>query len=116
MDDLVLSTAEKLPAEMFHKIFQNVDKKSLMNSRLVSTTWRNAIDDNGKLIKTLTFTIVDIKQFMDSNIASKVKSVRFIEALEGTEKSLEDFFKKIGPTVEEVISNFRGMGDRKSVV
>lgn len=105
-EDNVLSPAEQLPAEMFHQIFQNVDKKSLKNSREVCTTWRNAIDNNLKLFKSFTFTITDIKEFLGSHLASKVKSVRFTNALEGSTRQLKDFFIKIGSTVEEIYFNF----------
>lgn len=101
------SAAEKLPPEMFYKIFQKLDKKSLMNSREVCTTWRNAIDNDPKLLQLFTFIIVDIEEFLDSQLASKVKSVRFIQSLKGTEKALEEFFTKIGSTAEEVFLDFK---------
>lgn len=114
-EEAVISSAEDLPAEMLCQILQNIDKKSLTNSRLVCRTWRNTIDD-GMLIKTLTFTIVDVKTFLGSQLANKVKSIRFIKPLKGTHKSLEEFFTKIGSTVEEIFLNFDvHKGNRKKV-
>lgn len=106
--DSTLSVAEKLPEELFFEVFKEIiDAKTWKNCRSVCSTWRNAIDNTPKVMKSITIDVLDATTFLESDLATKARSIRFQFPLQNSKEFLEEFFTKIGSTVEKVVFSFR---------
>lgn len=85
--------------------------ETLLNCRLVCSTWRNAVDGYTDFMDQLCCTVYNLPEFLNSTICGKVKTLRFVEGLSAEQDQLDIFYNQIVPDVKKFIFEFdRGYG------
>lgn len=84
----MLSAAQELPPEVLYQIFKYLNHWCLKKTRLICKSWSDAVDGNSKLMNLFTVKITDIELFLQSHLATNVRSVRFTMPLAGTGRIL----------------------------